>query len=318
MIYFIQNDQPLEWLWIVMSMLNVWRIPILFMVSGMGVRFAMERRNWKELLKDRTVRILVPFIFGFLFICPILAYIVLNYYDMEAGYIPNAGHLWFLANIFLYVILLLPLLSYLKNRPDNFVFRILSRILRRPWVIFAAALPLMAEAWLLDPQYFSMYAKTAHGFFLGLVCFIMGFIFVSLKDVFWPAVRRVRWSTLVVAFLLYLVRLIFLDVQNVPNFLIAFESMCWMLAILGHGSVYLNKPSDRLVYFSKAVYPVYIIHLPIQYAITYHLVPVSLPVILKLGILLVGTFGVSLLVYEFIIRRVKWIRPLFGMKLSHG
>jgi hypothetical protein len=34
----------------------------------MGVRFAMQRRDWKQLLKDRTIRILIPFIFGFFFI----------------------------------------------------------------------------------------------------------------------------------------------------------------------------------------------------------------------------------------------------------
>lgn len=318
MIYFIQNDQPLERLWVVMAMLNVWRIPILFMVSGMGVRFAMEHRNWKQLLKDRTVRILLPFAFGYFFICPILAYIVLNYYDMKLGYMPNAGHLWFLANIFLYVLVLLPLLSYLKNRPDNIVFRFVSRSLRIPGVIFAAAVPLMVEAWLMDPQYFSMYAETSHGFVLGMICFITGFIFVSLKDAFWNPVRRVRWGALVAAFLLYLVRLVVFELRDVPNFLIAFESMCWMLAVLGHGSVYLNKPSGSLAYFSKAVYPVYIVHLPIQYAISSYLIPLSLPAILKLGLLLTGTLGLSLLVYAFIIRRLKFIRPLFGMKLSRG
>ena len=61
---FIQNQQTLEELWIVMAMMNVWRIPILFMVSGMGVRFALERRTWSQLLKDRTRRILIPLVFG--------------------------------------------------------------------------------------------------------------------------------------------------------------------------------------------------------------------------------------------------------------
>jgi hypothetical protein len=318
MIYFIQNSEPLEGLWPAMAMLNVWRIPILFMVSGMGVCFAMERRDWKQLLVDRTVRILLPFTFGFFFICPILAFIVMDYYGMGADYVPNVGHLWFLANIFLYVLMFLPLLTYLRNRPDNPVLRFLRRVFQRPGMIFAAALPLMVEAWLMDPAYFSTYVKTVHGFLLGMLCFITGFIFVSLKDVFWSAVRTVRWSALALALLLYLVRLIVFELQNVPNILTAFESMCWMLAILGHGSVYLNKPSDSLAYFSKAVYPVYIIHLPVQYAITYYLVPLALPAILKLGVLTIGTFGVSWVVYEFVIRRIKWIRPAFGMKLNSG
>ena len=34
---FIQSEKPLNSLWIPMSMLNIWRIPLLFFVSGMGV-----------------------------------------------------------------------------------------------------------------------------------------------------------------------------------------------------------------------------------------------------------------------------------------
>ena len=33
LIGFIQSNKELSWLWVVMSMLNVWRIPLLFFVS---------------------------------------------------------------------------------------------------------------------------------------------------------------------------------------------------------------------------------------------------------------------------------------------
>jgi hypothetical protein len=315
--FFIKNEQSLEGLWIVMSMINIWRIPILFMVSGMGVRFAMEHRDWKQLLRDRTIRILVPFIFGFFFICPLNILLARKYYGMKIFYFPNAGHLWFLAYIFLYVLMLLPLLAYLKNHSDNFVLRFLCQLFRRPLGIHLIALPLMIEAWLLNPEVFSRYAKTAHGFCLCMICFIMGFIFISLQDVFWRAVEGVRWSALTLAILLCLARLKNVQPAAVSNMLVALESMSWMLALLGHGSLHLNKPSDRLEYFSKAVYPVYIIHMPMQCCVAYYLLPLSLPAILKLILLLVGTCGISLLVYEFVLSKLKWIRPLFGMKLSH-
>ena len=89
-----------------------------------------------------------------------------------------------------------------------------------------------------------------------------------------------------------------------------------MLAILGYGSLYLNKPSDKLDYFSRVVYPVYIIHMPVQYCISYYLLPLPLPAFLKLVLLVAGSFGFSLLIYEFVIRRLRWVQPLFGMKLS--
>lgn len=181
MIFFLQNRQPLPWLWNIMSMVNIWRIPLLFMISGMGLHFAMQRRNWKQLLKDRTLRILVPFIFGYFFICPISVSVALKYYDKGAAYVPNAGHLWFLANIYLYVLLLLPFLNYLKKHPDNSILRFFRKILSRPFCIFIMALPIMVEALLVNPQNFSTYANTPHGFWLGMICFFIGFIFISLK-----------------------------------------------------------------------------------------------------------------------------------------
>src|SRR3546814_372702 len=63
MIGFITNDKPWESLWIPMAMMNIWRIPLLFFVSGMGVCFAMRKRSWQQLLLERAGRILVPYLF---------------------------------------------------------------------------------------------------------------------------------------------------------------------------------------------------------------------------------------------------------------
>lgn len=313
---FPQNEDTLEVLWIGMAMLNVWRIPILFLISGMGVRFAMERRDWKALLKDRTIRILVPLVFGVFFIVPTFIYFMMKYYGYEPQYAPALGHLWFLANIFIYVLLLMPVFYYLKNRPDNFLVRGMTSLMRWPVMLLLVALPLMLEAWLVDPEVYETYAETPHGFWLGLVCFFLGFLFITLKDVFWTAVKRIRWLALGIAFTLYLVRFFVYQFQGSPNALAALETMCWMLAIVGFGALYLNKPSKYLSYFSGAVYPVYIIHMTVLFALLYVIIPLDLPALVKLAMLLVGTFGISLFLYEFILRRIKWIRPLFGMKFK--
>ena len=46
---FIQNNETLTQLWPPMAMLNIWRIPLLFFVSGMGVSFSLRKRSWKML-----------------------------------------------------------------------------------------------------------------------------------------------------------------------------------------------------------------------------------------------------------------------------
>ena len=102
-----------------MSLLNVWRIPLLFFVSGMGVCFAIRKRRWKQLIMERTRRILIPLLFGMLFIVPLHFLVWQKYYNQELHYRIHPGHLWFLANIFVYVLLLSPLFLYLKNNKSG-------------------------------------------------------------------------------------------------------------------------------------------------------------------------------------------------------
>ncbi len=310
-----RNEDLLEGLVPFISFLVVWRIPLLFMISGMGVRFAMERRDWKALMKDRTIRILMPYLFGMLILGPFLV-AVLPLLGWDAPYVLDFGHLWFLLNIFLYVLWLIGFLFYLKDKPNNAFFRMLKAVIRRPFGILFLALPLMVEAWATSPEYFGVYIDNIHGWVMGLICFFIGFSVISVQEEFWPAVERGRWVTLIVAASLFAVRFYVFDLVNEVHWLAGLESMCWMLSVFGFGAVYLNRPSRALAYFSKAVYPVYIVHLPIQFTLCYFLLPLSLPAYGKLGVLLVGTYGLSLLLYEFFLRRLRWIRPLFGMKLA--
>lgn len=314
---FPQNDELLEELVPFISMLSVWRIPLLFLISGMGVRFAMERRDWKQLLEDRTIRILIPFLFGTYVLGTAFA-VGLPLLGWDAEYTLNFGHLWFLLNIYLYVVWLLSTMVYLKRRPDNAFLRRVSMVIRWRFGLFLFALPLMLEAWLTRPEFFALYIDNVHGWVMGLICFFIGFLFIATQEVFWPAVARIRWSALAAASSVYLVRLLVFELQGEPPWLTAFESMSWMLAILGFGSLFLNRPSRGLSYLSKAVYPAYIIHLPVQFTIAYFVLPLSLSAYSKLTVMLAGTFGISLLLYEYMLRRSKWIRPLFGMKLNRA
>lgn len=324
-ILFIQNDDSWSRPWFLVNMLDIWRIPLLFLISGMGVYFAMRGRDWKELLQERTKRILVPFVFGFLLICPISIFISQLYYGQPLDYTPNSGHLWFLANLFAYVLLLIPLIIYQRNNPDNIITRTTDRLLESYGGFFLFLLPLMIEAALLNPEHFSSYSRTllglptAHGFLYGLLCFALGFLLVSRGDIFWNAAQRALYIALAIAVLLYAVRFLVFKFEEAPNALIALESGCWMLVMLALGSLFLNRPSNVLRYLSKAVFPVYILHLPVLFGLGYVLFPLDLPVAVKLPLLLAGTFAVSLVLYE-VLRQLLWLRlrPLFGMSMPES
>jgi peptidoglycan/LPS O-acetylase OafA/YrhL len=101
-----------------------------------------------------------------------------------------------------------------------------------------------------------------------------------------------------------------------PSIMIAFESFNWMIAILGYSAKYLNQPSKRLGYLSAAVYPIYIIHMPIQYFFSLYILPLPISALIKFTLLVLCIFGVSFTIYESMIRRINLLRPLFGLKLK--
>lgn len=313
LIGFIQNKETLESIWIPMAMLNVWRIPLLFFVSGMGVYFAIQRRSWKELLLERSKRILLPFVFGVLTIVPLHVFLWQDYYRQELSYMINPAHLWFLANIFIYVLLFTPLFFYLKKNAEGKFFKVMRQVFKTPFGLLLVMIPFIAEAMIIDPDGFEVYAMTIHGFWIGLVAFLVGFCCVYSGDTFWQTVTKWRWILFVIALGLYVVRLIIFELQG-PNYLLAIESNFWIFTVFGFGHKYLNRPSRLLRYLSQAAYPIYIIHMAFLYLGSVLLFDLEIAAFIKFLLLILFTTIGCFVTYEFLIRRVKILRPLFGLK----
>ncbi len=88
----------------------------------------------------------------------------------------------------------------------------------------------------------------------------------------------------------------------------------WILTLFGFAAKYLNRKSEVLRYSNEAVYPFYILHQTVMMVIAYYLIDLEWSFGLKAIILITGTFGISWLLYETLIRRWAFIRPLFGLK----
>jgi peptidoglycan/LPS O-acetylase OafA/YrhL len=86
-----------------------------------------------------------------------------------------------------------------------------------------------------------------------------------------------------------------------------------LLALLAWGVHALNRPWPGLAYASEAVYPWYILHQSLIVLAAYWLIPLGLgPVWEPLGVLAITVAGCVLL-HDLLIRRVRWLRPLFGL-----
>jgi glucans biosynthesis protein C len=310
MIGFITNQESWVPLWTPMSMLNVWRIPLLFFVSGMGVYFALQHRTWKQLIGERSKRILLPFVFGMFAIVPVATWLWQRYNKFDTSYTFHPGHLWFLGNIFIYVLLLSPLFYYLKRNHDSKFVQIMRTMFRSPLGLVPVVAVFIAEAMIIKPYPYELYVMTPHGFFLGLLAFFFGFCFVLAGDTFWNMVTKWRWMFVVLALALYLIRINYWQ-MNVPYYFLVLESDCWIFSLFAFGHRYLNRAGDMLSYLSKAAYSVYILHMIWLMLGSTLIFPMAIAVELKFVLLLLFTLAGCFMSYE-LIRRLPVVRMLFG------
>ncbi|MCB1173374.1 MAG: acyltransferase [Leptospiraceae bacterium] len=116
----IKNNELSEALLYPMDFINQWRLPILFVISGMGTRFALSQRTGWEFLKKRFQRLVIPLLFGMVVIVAPQVYIerivqghayhsFIDFYPhyFDGIYQKNGGggnfswhHLWFLPYLF--------------------------------------------------------------------------------------------------------------------------------------------------------------------------------------------------------------------------
>lgn len=310
---FIQSPESLESIWGAMSFLNIWRIPLLFFVSGMGVYFSMRKRDWKGLLKERTIRILVPLVAGSLFIVPLQNVMWQVYYNQEIKPVIFPAHLWFLGNIFSYVVILLPVLFYLKKHEERLRAKI-SYLIDHPLKLALFSLPIIGATMLIQPEAYTMYAYTLNGYVLGFFAFLSGYLFVFAGETFWSTLHQFKWAFTLVGAILFTVRLIAFDMES-PLYLMAFETVMWIYTILGIGYTYLNFSNKALPYLSEAAYPVYIVHWVFIHLASIYLFPLAISPWLKLLGVTLLTFAGSIATYHFMLRNVNFLRPLFGLKL---
>jgi peptidoglycan/LPS O-acetylase OafA/YrhL len=69
-----------------------------------------------------------------------------------------------------------------------------------------------------------------------------------------------------------------------------------------------------LTYLSQGAYPLYILHMVYLYLGAYIILPMEIPGIIQFLLILVFTLTGCFVTYEFVIRRIRFLRPLFGLK----
>lgn len=312
---FITYPQTLQTAWFLGEALNPWRIPVLFLITGITTGYLLQNRSVGALLEARLSRLVPALVFTSLFIAPLSSALMQIHYQSKVTYVPSPGHLWFVSNLVVYFVLAAPLLLALKRTANSAIFLKLRAL---PSYLWLGVLPtwLFLVSWFLEPhvgpESFSTHVMR---FFYGFASFLAGAVLVSFGDRFWKGIREVAVPALVAVIALYFMRLNGAFPSNPfgAMALRTLESASGMLAFLGIGSLFLAKPSKLFSWLNRGVFAIYIIHMPVQQLMALLLFPTEWNPWLILALQSVGTLGLSAAIYHFALLRIRWLHPLFGI-----
>ncbi len=328
-----------------MLFLNQWRLPLLFVISGMGVYFAFQKRTGIQFAKERVKRLLIPLLFGCLFIVPPQIYfeyldqgtfhgsyffdfwpvkvLTTGLYRYNANGCLSWHHLWFILYLFIFSIVLIPAFVYLRKNPQAWIIRKTRHFVGSKFAIYIFIIPLALWEFLFERNFPIHNALYGDWFAMIFFCsfFVFGYLLVAVKNEFWNNVIRYKYFYLIcgiVGFSLLLVNWYILGSYPFKYefycLLKMFNLWSWILTLFGLSATYLNKPGKFLSYANEAVYPFYILHQTIIIGLGYYLKDIPMGFWPKFSIMVVITFGFTWFIYEFLIRRFNPMRFLFGLK----
>ena len=346
--YHFKSQYNSEFLQNIMLLVNRWRLSILFFISGIAIRYYLQKVSVLKFAGMRTIRLLIPLAFAIIVIIPPQLYVEMIYkgdlidttyiefykafFDLNhpmfekypSGILPHmdVNHLWYIRELWwfsIYVIILSPVLN------SQFVQRMVDYLGTKDSpvkLIFIPVLVLSALAFWVFPSNSEGY-RIAMGFSFLIYGYLLGW-----NERLWELIKNHRRLYLYLAIITYILLIIYfqlvwkvreVDATGLELFaemlFTFFNRWCWILMILGYGSQYLNKPNKWLSYLNQGVYPYYILHQSILIIIAYWLSSYALGGFIEPLIVILGTFIGCAIGFE-IIRRFKITRLLFGLKIK--
>jgi hypothetical protein len=339
----VKNAETSLWLSRFIWWLHQWRLPLLFFISGAGIHYSLRKRSILSFAGERFVRLFIPLLFAMFFTIPLQVYFerlqrgqitgsYIDFYPTVWEFIPYPegtltwSHMWFVVYLFVFCILLLPVFALFKIQFMKKLKEKLANVFSHPVFAFALIFPFTF-------YYFTLYLKYPEQqsllddwflFVFSLTLLIYGYL-LGGSNRFWEMCERFRYYFLSISIIcIFVLYYRYWWNMHLPKevgsdlyiFGILNSVHIWLLimSILGFAKHHLNFSNRFLKYANEAVYPFYILHQTLIVAFGYYVVQWSLPVFLKLLVLIILCFTSLYLLYNLIIKRTMLTRVLFGLK----
>jgi len=328
------------------GLIDMWAVPLFFVLSGFGAWFALKKRSGGRFLVERLRRLLLPLytIGVFLIVLPQV------YFDaytngFRGGFweaigkalgsfrftlswpgLTNLflGHLWFLQFLFLVSVVALPILLWLRTEGGQ---RLIGRV--AGWCsvrggVFLLIIPLAITRIALMGVILGQHTWAYFIFYI--VLFLIGYM-LAADDRFTKAIVRSGWIALVLGIVSFAVQGFLIMTQDYQMFREPFSLTfaiyevvlsigIWSLIVflMSLAAKRWNRPSRLLSYANEAVLPFFLFHQTVILSIGWFVIQWDLHLAWKLIVVTVTSFVVTLGLYEMLVRRFNIVRFFFGMR----
>ena len=347
-------------------------ITVFFLVSGASSIFALDRRTSAQYVKERTLRLAVPYIVFSLLNTPYVFWLAIRtgdyneyltevfgastaaqlqvslwefyplfYQDVLGGLLSGSAtspvwigilglHLWFIGFLFLFSVLGLPLLQWLRSDSARAFIEFAARVATGPFGLVLFTVPIVVLGLIGDfiavdggyPNYngWGAFLRYFAIFLLGALLYCDSRILDAVRR-YWPIVLAVGIVAVGVHFYLeYSVEL------SATTYYLSGASggvmeWCLAVALLRMGMAVLNRNGNALKYCLGIVVAFYVLHWPVEFTVSYWITQtpeVTLRFIWDVTFIdwLFGTLlsiVLLLAVIEFIVRPIPPLRFLLGV-----
>ncbi len=299
-------------------LVNPWFMPLLFVLAGMSARYALQKRTTREFVQQRVYKLLLPFVFGLVFLVPFQTLFARKFFEgYDGGLLEHwkyffthctdfsgydgaftPGQLWFI--LFLFLISMVSLL----------VFRLLPYQRVAPK---AERLPAGVVLFLFLPVWLLYYLGNFGGFSLGksLALFLLGYYVLSNDVVMDRMERNIRWLTALWAAGTVTSVVLYYRYSYYGDLWVNFIGWCSILVILVYGKRFWNRKTRVTGYFNHASYPLYLLHQSVLVALAYGTVRLCDSLPMQAFCICTGSFLLTVLAYH-LLRGVPVLGTLIG------
>lgn len=301
-------------------LVNPWFMPLLFVLAGMSARYALEKRTNKEFIVQRVSKLLIPFLFGTVFLVPFQTLYARKFYDnFEGSLLDNwkyffthltdfsgydgaftPGHLWFI--LFLFIISMVSLILF-RVAPYEKVKAVIEK------------LPVFGMLLLFIPIWLMYYLGNFGGFSLGknLALYLTGYYVLSNEQMIERLEGNIRWLTGLFLVGTIISVIMYYKFSYYGDLLVNFVGWISILVLLVAGKRFLNSGTGFTEYFNQASYPIYILHQSILVTLAYYILQANIILLVQVSCICIGSFLLTVAAYH-LISRIPIVRKLIGMK----